>query len=149
MTETISRLKQNDILINYACCIYATAPLILVNDLKIGFEILKGKDFDLVLAASKFDSSIYRSFRLNTLGGLEMIYPEHYFSRSQDLPKVYHDAGQFYWAKTEYWLGKQEKFNSNMSIVEIPSWRTQDIDTENDWIRAESIFSNLKEIKIL
>lgn len=149
MTETITKLKQNGKTLEYACCLYATAPLVLVKDLKTGFELLKNKGFDLVLAASKFDSSIFRSFKLNSIGGLEMIYPEHYFSRSQDLPTVYHDAGQFYWAKAEYWLGKQEKFNSKMSIVEIPSWRTQDIDTESDWIRAETIFANLKAIKLL
>jgi len=76
-----------------------------------------------------------------------MIFPEHFSTRSQDLPATLHDAAQFYWGTTAAWLGK-EKIFSEMSIpVLIPRSRTQDIDTEADWAMAESLFVSGTSIK--
>ena len=69
-----------------------------------------------------------------------MVFPEHYNSRSQDLPEVYHDAGLFYWAKPEVWKKKPEGFSEKNSIVKIPNYRVQDIDTLDDWKKAEIIY---------
>ena len=142
--DSISRIKMNKNDIDNICCIYATAPLIKIEDLCSGLDKIEKEKWDVVFAAAKFSYPIFRSFKIKSTGGLDMIFPDHYFSRSQDLDHVYHDAGQFYWAKSNYWLTKQVKFNDKMSIIEIPSWRTQDIDTEDDWLRAEILYSNLK-----
>ena len=97
------------------------------------------------MAATNYSYPIYRSFQKLTDGGLEMIFPEHYHSRSQDLPEVYHDAGQFYWAKSEIWKSKPQEYNQKNSIVTIPNYRAQDIDTLDDWENAEIIYRLLNE----
>jgi CMP-N-acetylneuraminic acid synthetase len=35
---------------------------------------------------------------------VEALFPEHVFSRSQDLEEAYHDAGQFYWGRAQAYL---------------------------------------------
>ena len=86
---------------------------------------------------------IFRSFKKLSSGGLEMIFPKHYHSRSQDLPNIYHDAGLFYWAKPDIWKKKPNGFNHKNSIVDIPAYRVQDIDEPDDWKKAEIIFQVL------
>lgn len=72
-----------------------------------------------------------------------MLFPEHYDSRSQDLPEAFHDAGQFYWARPGVWLKQARIFDKSSTIIPIPRWRVQDIDTEEDWRRAEGMAVNL------
>ena len=121
------------------CCIYATAPLIQINDLIDGFNLLEAGDLDFVFSATDFSSSIYRSFKSDKKG-ISMIFPENYSKRSQDFPDVFHDAGQFYWGRPKAWLKKKNIFHEKSKIVPIPRWRVQDIDTIDDWRRAELIF---------
>ena len=70
--------------------------------------------------------------------------PEHFETRSQDLPEAYHDAGQFCWGKTDAWLENRMAFSKISTIVKLPSYRVVDIDTEEDWARAELLVELLK-----
>lgn len=84
-----------------ACCIYPTAPLIKIEHLKSGFNKLISNDFTSVFAAVEFSYPIWRGLSINEDGTSSMIWPQHVNDRSQDLQKVYHDAGQWYWFKTK------------------------------------------------
>lgn len=137
-------LENEDSIIDYVCCIYATAPLIFKSDLSKGFDLIKTKKWKSVIAATNFSYPIYRSFEKISDGGLRMIFPENYTSRSQDLNEVFHDAGQFYWAEPEVWKRKATKFGKENTIVELPNYRVQDIDTIEDWKRAEIIYKTIK-----
>jgi N-acylneuraminate cytidylyltransferase len=128
-----------------ACCIYATAPLIQVEELRKGLEILQAGAWHSVFAATSFAAPIFRSFRQEASGGLSMIFPEHYQTRSQDLPEVFHDAGQFYWARLASWLRPAEGFSANVTIVKLPRWRVQDMDTPEDWAQAEFLWRYLRD----
>src|SRR5581483_1159254 len=86
------------------CCIYATAPFIDIDDLERGQSILASEDWAYVFAATDFAAPIFRSFRQLSTGGIEMFFPEHFGTRSQDLPVALHDAAQFYWGKAAAWL---------------------------------------------
>jgi pseudaminic acid cytidylyltransferase len=122
------------------CCIYATAPLLLSDDLLRGFSALRSRDWNYAFSATEFTSTIFRAMRWVPEGGVQMIFPEHALTRSQDLPITLHDAGQFYWGATHAWLAKARIFSESSIPVLIPQSRSQDIDTEEDWIRAESLF---------
>jgi N-acylneuraminate cytidylyltransferase len=122
------------------CCIYPTAPFIRAADLRRGLELLEQGDWRFVFAAAAFRAPVFRSFSKNARGGLEMLFPQHFQSRSQDLPSVFHDAGQFCWGRPEAWEAGARVFEAWSTIVEIPSWRVQDIDTPDDWLFAELIF---------
>ena len=65
-----------------------------------------------------------------------MLQPAQFSKRSQDLVAAYHDAGQFYWGRPQAWLNTQNLFEGSKALF-LPRWRVQDIDTEDDWIRAE------------
>ncbi|CAN4272666.1 NeuA CMP-N-acetylneuraminic acid synthetase [Methylophilaceae bacterium] len=119
------------------CCIYATAPFVQVEDIKRGCEALDSGDWDYAFTVTDFAAPIFRSFKQTEQGGLEMFFPEHFGARSQDLPAALHDAGQFYWGRPEAWIQGKRIFDNRSKPILIPRWRVQDIDTLEDWDRAE------------
>jgi len=121
------------------CCIYATAPFISCGDLRQALEKLVSGDWSYVFAATTFPYPVFRSFQLEPGDGLRMLFPQHALTRSQDLPTVLHDAGQFYWGRPQAWFERVGIFGARSAVVQIPSWRVQDIDTAEDWERAELI----------
>lgn len=137
--HTINWLLKNDEKIDEVCCIYATAPFVQQKEIKQGFEILKSSSWQYVFSATRFDSPVFRGFKRRTDQGIEMLFPEHYQDRSQDLPEIWHDAGQFYWGKLNAWLEGLAVFEPWSTMIELPRWRVQDIDTIDDWQRAEII----------
>ena len=133
----IDWLKENKFEPRFVCCLYATAPFVRASDLKNGLELItKEKEDRFVFTATNFSFPIQRAIRLNAKGISSMFYPKHFNTRSQDLEKAYHDAGQFYIAKPKIWLEKSNLFENSTPIL-IPNWRVQDIDEEDDWLRAE------------
>ena len=123
--------------VSAVCCIYATAPFVQVDDLKRGGEALESGDWDYAFTVTDFAAPIFRAFKQIEDGGIEMFYPEHFGTRSQDLPTVLHDAGQFYWGRPAAWLEGKRIFDRRSNPVIIPRWRVQGIDTLEDWERAE------------
>ena len=125
------------------CCIYATAPFIWVEDIIEGCKELHSGEWEYVFTATDFAAPIFRSFERMSEGGVQMFFPEHVLTRSQDLPVALHDAGQFYWGKTSAWLQEKRVFDRHSKPLVIPRWRVQDIDTQDDWERAEILASHL------
>lgn len=119
------------------CCIYATAPFVESADLQASLETLESRDLDYVFAGTTYPYPIFRSFHEIPGGGLAMFFPENAETRSQDLPEALHDAGQFYWGTPTAWLEARPVFGARTAIHRVPRWRVQDIDTEEDWTRAE------------
>jgi len=132
------------------CCIYATAPFIQVEDLRASLQILEQGDWAYSFPVTEFAAPIFRSFRLlEEDGSIEMFFPENFTVRSQDLPVAYHDAGQFYWGVPSAWIKGVRVFDRESRPLEIPSWRVCDIDTQDDWLRAERVFDLVrKELKL-
>lgn len=123
----------------YACCIYATAPFIRAADLTAGYAALREHDCSSVFTVATFGFPIWRALKLTDRGTLAMIWPEHGLTRSQDLPEAYQDAGQFYWLNVPRFLALDAPtlYFADSRPLRIPRWRVQDIDTEEDWQRAE------------
>jgi N-acylneuraminate cytidylyltransferase len=121
------------------CCIYATAPFLQAADLSRGWDALRSGAWSYAFSATEYAAPIFRSFKRNGQGGVEMFFPEHFTTRSQDLPVALHDAGQFYWGKPEAWTEARRIFDAHSCPIIIPRWRVQDIDTTDDWKRAEML----------
>ncbi|MCG9101362.1 pseudaminic acid cytidylyltransferase [Laribacter hongkongensis] len=119
------------------CCLLATAPFVKVGDLEAGWKLFATGKWDFVFSATDFASPIFRAFKLQTKGGIEMFFPENFHVRSQDLSLALHDAGQFYWGKPTAWLEERRVFGESSTVIHVPRWRVQDIDTTEDWERAE------------
>ncbi|WP_415886878.1 pseudaminic acid cytidylyltransferase [Neptuniibacter sp. QD37_6] len=129
------------------CCVYATAPFARSDDLQQAYqELVNGWSY--VIPACEFNAPIFRSFQQYDDGSIEMFYPDKFASRSQDLPEALHDAGQFYWGKAAAWLELKPFFTRDTYALRIPAWRVQDIDTNDDWRRAELMFVGLESLEI-
>lgn len=138
--HSIKWLSNKNIFFDNVCCIYATAPLVQIKDLKDSLLILeKSQDDIYVFVATSYPFSIFRSIFIDEKGYSSMLYPENFYQRSQDLKEAYHDAGQFYWAKSQTWVDFKNIFQKAKPLV-IPRWRVQDIDNEEDWLRAEKLY---------
>lgn len=127
------------------CCIYATAPFVSPKDIKLGLQILNSGSWDYVFSATEFAAPIYRSFRSLGGGGLEMYFPDEFHTRSQDLPIALHDAGQFYWGRPDVWIDEKIIFGKKSTCIKLPRWRVQDIDNDDDWLRAELLAPQLMQ----
>jgi N-acylneuraminate cytidylyltransferase len=135
--------KDEGHLLDAVCCVYPTAPMIDPNDLAHGLRLLEEGSSDFVFTATDYASPIFRAFVEGRDGGVEMVFPEHFGTRSQDLPRALHDAAQFYWGRPDAWLTATTLFGPRSTALPVPRWRVQDIDTPEDWIRAEALFRAL------
>jgi N-acylneuraminate cytidylyltransferase len=126
--------------VKFACCLYATAPFIQSKDLQQGLHELLQSDALYALTVTNFAAPIQRSFRITQQQRIEMFNPDQYNTRSQDLEESYHDAGQFYWGRAEAWLSSTPLHSEFAIPLLLPRYRVQDIDTVDDWIRAEMMF---------
>ncbi|MEZ9312026.1 pseudaminic acid cytidylyltransferase [Vibrio sp. 10N.286.49.F3] len=126
------------------CCLYATAPFVRASDLQKGHDLLNNSDAEYVFSATSFPFPIQRAIKLDNSGSVSMFSPENELVRSQDLEEAYHDAGQFYWGKSAAFLNKLSVFSPRSKVVLLPRIRVQDIDTLEDWVSAEHLFSIMK-----
>lgn len=126
------------------CCLYATAPFVEAADLRRGAECLAASDAAFVFAAAAYPSPIQRAFRINAAGRCEMFHPEYFHCRSQDLEPAWHDAGQFYWGRAQAWRAGLAIFGEHSIPLIVPRHRVEDIDTPEDWLRAELLFEALR-----
>lgn len=127
----------------YACCIYATAPFVRPADIRTGLERLEASDQSYAFSVTTFPFPIQRALRLSG-EGVAPFHPEHAETRSQDLEEAYHDAAQFYWGRAEAYLTDVALFAPTSIPVVLPRSRVQDIDTEEDWTRAEHLYRALQ-----
>ena len=146
INHTLEYLQENNEVYDYVCTIYATAPLLQVKYLREGFEKLKASNAINSFSSTSMPFPIQRTFKLNSDRRCEMFSPEHYMTRSQDLEEAYQDAGQFYWKRlaTE---SKEIMFGKDSIPIILPRHLVQDIDTLEDWGRAEVMYKVLEEMK--
>lgn len=131
--------------VEYACCIYATAPFVRAQDLRSGFETLQQRGADYAFTVTSYAFPIQRAIRITSDQKVEMFAPEHFNTRSQDLEEAFHDAGQFYWGRASAWLAGKPLFSHAATPILLPRHRVQDIDTSEDWERAELMFEILNK----
>ncbi|MEN5044752.1 pseudaminic acid cytidylyltransferase [Pseudomonas koreensis] len=130
---------------DYACCVYATAPLLQARFLREGFELLQQHpDKAFAFSVCSFGFPVQRALTLDGQGALTALYPEFRNTRSQDLPEAFQDAGQFYWGRREAWLRGDVLYSPASLPVLLPRHLVQDIDTPQDWKRAEYLYAALK-----
>lgn len=123
-----------------ACCIYATAPFVTAANLAVGLETLRAGNKSFAFSVTGFDFPIYRAIRLLSDGGVSPCFPQFIEQRSQDLEPAYHDAGQFYWGHATAFMTGLALFAPHSAPVVLARHQVQDIDTQEDWERAENMY---------
>jgi pseudaminic acid cytidylyltransferase len=134
--------EQNRGPLEFCCCVYATAPFLRPEYIRQGLDILGANtNADFAFSVTTYAFPIFRSLQIAQDGQVRMFWPENELKRSQDLPEAWHDAGQFYWGRRDAFLGDKGIFSGNSYPVVLPSYLVQDIDTPEDWERAERMFA--------
>jgi N-acylneuraminate cytidylyltransferase len=125
------------------CCIYATAPFVHARYLQEGYEKLTNSNKSYSFSVTSFPFPIQRAVRITSDNTVEPFNKDHIFTRSQDLEEAFHDAGQFYWGTVDAFLNNIVIFSNASIPVVLPRHLVQDIDTEEDWNRAELMYRAL------
>ncbi len=137
MLEVIEDYTQRKRTFDQLCCIFATAPFITATLIQRAYKQLQSGDYSSIVSVQQFHYPILRSLKINEAGYLEMNWPEHAKTRSQDLAPAFHDAGQFYWAKVNDYLIEKRFFSQKAGYLVLSDLDAHDIDTEEDWRIAE------------
>ncbi len=121
------------------CCIYSGVPFIELADLTGALALLEHSGADYCFPVTEYSSPVQRALVRNDEGRMTPFFPEFELVRTQDLQHAYHDAGQFYWGRKDAWLNNARIHSSGVGYP-IPQWRVVDIDTEDDWERAQALY---------
>lgn len=119
-------------------CIYATAPLLSAEILRQAMALwAQQPELDYVFSGCRFSFPIQRALYRDEAGAVSPVQPDAIAKRSQDLVETFHDAGQFYLGKAQSWTEGRPVFSKSSYLFELPQHLVQDIDTIDDWRRAE------------
>ncbi len=138
--HSVEWLSEHETPVRYACCVYATAPFISPEDLRKGWDLIQQGDCSFAFSVTSFAFPIQRAIRITGNGRVAMFSPEHFITRSQDLEEAWHDAGQFCWGTAQAWREEKMVFGEHSVPIKLPRYRVQDIDSPEDWERAELMF---------
>ena len=144
IADAIERLQHQGESFDYICCIYPVTPLLSINRLKQAFGAIESGKWDYVFPAIEFPAPIERGFKKGKSGVVEFSYPEFANTRTQDIEKTFHDAGQFYFGKSEAWLERRPVLNGNSTFIELAKNETLDIDDLEDWEMVEKLVNSKK-----
>lgn len=144
IADVAERLQYQGESFDYICCIYPVTPLLTINRLKQAFDAIESGKWDYVFPAIEFPAPIERGFKKGKSGLIEFSYPEFANTRTQDIAKTFHDAGQFYFGKSEAWLERKPILNGNSTFIELTKNETLDIDDLEDWEMVEKLVNSKK-----
>jgi N-acylneuraminate cytidylyltransferase len=147
--HAIEWFEQNQTRLDDVCCIYATAPFVQIETIKAAYQQLQDTAVDYCFTVTSFPFPIQRAVKITENQRLQMFYPEQFNTRSQDLEEAYHDAGQFYWGRAEAFKAQKPLFSEAASPYVLPGYMVQDIDTLEDWTRAEMMYQVIKRLGII
>lgn len=145
--EVLARYVEKGRKFDAVCCIYATAPFVTVRRLREAMDILDEGRFDSAFTCVAFSYPVQRGLAIDGKGRIAMKWPQYKTSRSQDLEKIYHDAGQFYFAKTDAYRSSRSFWGDNTAPIVLSELEVQDLDTATDWALAEMKYRLLTENK--
>ena len=140
LLEVVETYRKQGKEFDAVCCLYSTAPFVTPERLKEAYGKLSD-DIDGCFTIVEYSYPVQRSLRINDSGQVEMRHPEHLKSRTQDLEKVYHDAGQFYFMKTAVMENEKTVWLKQTEPLVLSELEVQDLDTLTDWTLAEMKYS--------
>lgn len=146
LCDAIQRLQQEGTPVKWVCMLMATAPFMRPTDLCAGLQALQADETkQFAITVTTFPFPIQRALRLTDSGGLAPLDSASIQKRSQDLEETYHDAGQFFWGRPDAILNGLPVFAEHTIPIILPRYRVQDIDTLEDWTRAEALYRTLTD----
>lgn len=146
LMEVLERYQEMDRTFDVMSCIYPTAPFVTPQKLQSAYDTLKKEQAVMAMPVVAFSYPPQRSYILQG-NMLEMKWKENYNKRSQDLEKMYHDAGQFYMYQVDAFVRLKGQMTESIVPVIVDEMEVQDIDNETDWKLAEMKYQMMKNGK--
>lgn len=125
------------------CCLYPTAPFLSGERLRSAMALLE--ETDSVMPVVPFSYPPQRGLVIDEKGFIRRQFPEYATTRSQDLPQIYHDCGQFYACRTRAFLEAGTTDVERLLPLVLTEMEVQDIDTPEDWAIAEMKYRMLHQ----
>jgi pseudaminic acid cytidylyltransferase len=147
VNHALQYLKEQGEIYDFVCTIYATAPFLDEKYLIKGFEKLKNSNARNAFSCTSMPFPIQRTFKITRDERCEMFWPENFSKRSQDLEEAFQDAGQFYWTNLNI-KSKEIIFSKDSIPIILPRFLVQDIDTLEDWQRAEIMYEVIQKVNL-
>lgn len=147
IAEVNNEYLLRDTFFDYTCCIYACAPFVNDSILKDSFQVMISNQYDSVLPIIPFGFPVQRALKIDNNNRIAFLNSAHRITRSQDLEKFYHDAGQFYWINNLIFKDKKAILTENTGYYKLSELEGQDIDNEVDWKLAEMKYELIQSIK--
>lgn len=147
VNHALEYLKEQGEIYDFVCTIYATAPFLDEKYLIEGFEKLKNSNARNAFSCTSMPFPIQRTFKITKDERCEMFWPENFSKRSQDLEEAFQDAGQFYWTNLNM-KSNEIIFGKDSIPIILPRFLVQDIDTLEDWQRAEIMYEVIQKAKL-
>ena len=141
----IRRILKIEKRIKYVCIIPGSTPFIEKNNLRESFFKLKKQKLNFVFMAKLVDKRALRSFKFEKKNHLKPVFSKFMNKRSQNVPKIYCDAGHFYWGRSLSWLKNKSVFSNKTSIC-IAKKESVDIDSQHDWKVATKLFKQKNKL---
>lgn len=138
IAHAITEMSNRGMKAEWVCCIYPCTPFLEATDLQGGLESLLGAQSAYAMSVCQFPSPPQRALRMEHDGRLRSLDSSNESARTQDLEPAYFDAGQFYWGHASAWC-MATPIHQNAVGVPVHWTRAIDIDTEEDWLKAEAI----------
>lgn len=143
LMEVLERYQELGRTFDVMSCIYPTAPFVTPQRLQSAYDTLTKEQAVMAMPVVAFSYPPQRSYILQG-NMLEMKWQENYNKRSQDLEKMYHDAGQFYMYQVEAFIRLKGQMTESIVPVIVDEMDVQDIDNESDWKLAELKYQMIK-----
>lgn len=138
--EVLMRYKEEGEEYSQVCCLYPISPLVFAEDLWEGEKGLQYSPMGCVMPIVQYGHPIWRGLGIS-LGEANYLWPEKVKAPTQELPTVYHDAGQWYWLHAKHVVDKR-KFDELVILPVIKSeMDVQDVDSAEDWQLLEIKYS--------
>tara|TARA_Y100001958_G_C21156251_1_gene491207 strand:- start:101 stop:793 length:693 start_codon:yes stop_codon:yes gene_type:complete len=144
MKHAVVTFSPNNSSDNIYCCIYPTSVFMTKKDLQLSSRVFDKSKPSFLFAATSFEYPYQRGFFLSKSNNVKLLNKSNYFKRTQDLKILYHDVGQFYWGSEKSWKKEKMIFGKKSKAFLISNHRVTEIDTLNDWKRAETLYKLLK-----
>ena len=144
--EVLGAYRAENIVFDYGCCIYPTAPFITKGKLFDSWNKFYSNGYDLLFPVLEYSFPIWRSLKVEN-DKVNFWWPENAMQRSQDLPKAYHDAGQFYWFSVDAVIEHGKMMTDNSGILLVSELEAHDIDNLTDWEVAEWKYQYINKLK--
>ncbi|MFW2612909.1 pseudaminic acid cytidylyltransferase [Aliarcobacter butzleri] len=146
INHAINFLKEQGENIDFVCTIYATAPLLQEKYLIKAYEKIKDSNAKNAFSCTSMPFPIQRTFKITSNERCKMFWPENFLKRSQDLEEAFQDAGQFYWTNLNI-KSDEITFGKDSIPIILPRYLVQDIDTLEDWQRAEFMYEVIQKTR--